>query len=107
MIESYLNQIVKKNVTKGYDLYGEQEKANPIHISCRIQSSSKKFYSIAGVEFTADAEMWTKPNESINTDDLITWEQNTYRIIRIDDKRGVSGMGNHKKAYLVLTKNGT
>lgn len=103
-ITSYLNQTVNKKVTKAYDVYGTPQAEIPQYIKCRIQSSSKRLIGQGGTEFNADAEMWVKPAERIDVDDVITWEGEDYKVVRVDVKKNVVGATNHKKCFLVVNR---
>ena len=100
-IQSYLNQTITKKVTASYDVYGKPVPTTPVCIQCRIQSSSKRLYTKEGTEFTADVELWVKPTERLDLDDVLTWEGADYKVVKLDVKKGLTGATNHKKAYLV------
>jgi hypothetical protein len=57
-----------------------------------------------GTEFTADAELWVKPNEQLDIDDVFTWQGEDYKVVKLDTKIGLAGSVNHKKAYLVVNR---
>lgn len=103
-ISTYLNQTVTKKTTAEYDLYGKPIPELSTSIKCRIQSSSKKLVGDNGIEFIVDAEMWIKPTDALDTDDVITWGGNDYKVIKVDSKRDLTGSINHKKCYLVINK---
>lgn len=103
-INNYLNQTVNKKVTKEYDVYGTPVAEIPTYIKCRIQSSNKRLVGQGGIEFSADAEMWVKPTERLDIDDIITWESEDYKVVRVDIKKTVTGATNHKKLYLVVNR---
>ena len=103
-VQPYLNQIVTKKITASYDVYGTPVPATPQQIKCRIQSSSKRLIGQGGTEFTADAEIWLKPTEPLDIDDVVTWDGEDYKIVKMDTKRGLTGATNHKKGYLVVNR---
>lgn len=102
-ITPYLNQCVVKKITKSYTVDGVPEPEISANISCRIQSSTKRLV-INGVEFTAEAEIWLKPAEIMDVDDVIVWEGNKYKVVKMDVKKGLTGATHHKKGWLVSTK---
>lgn len=103
-ITPYLNQKVTKKITASYDVYGTPVPALPKTIQCRIQSSSKRLIGAGGTEFTADAEIWVKPTELLDIDDVLTWEGEDYKVVKLDTKKGLTGTTNHKKGYLVVNR---
>lgn len=100
----YLNQTVTKKITASYDVYGTPVPAIPVSIPCRIQSSTKRLIGQGGTEFTADAEIWLKPSEPLDIDDIVAWEGEDYKIVKMDTKKGLTGSTHHKKGYLVVNR---
>lgn len=103
-VTSYLNQSVSWKAKAGFDGYGKPTTSTPVTISCRIQGSTKKLVNEAGDQYVADAEMWVAPTQTLEMDDVIVWESSNYKVVKVEVKKNLSGATNHKKAYLVRTK---
>ena len=103
-IDSYLNQTVTLKAKSSVDKFGKTVVATGVSIESRFQEKIKRLVDDNGKEYLADAELWVKPTQTINLDDLITVSSVNYKVVRIDTKRGLTGSIDHKKAYLKRTK---
>lgn len=103
-ITTYLNTTVTRKPKSTLDKYGAVTTGTAVNIRARIQEKVTRLFDERGIEFLADAELWVKPTETINLEDLITFESNNYKVVRIDTKRGLTGNKDHKKIYLRRTK---
>lgn len=104
MIENYLNQSVTIKSKTGFDLEGKPTTSAGVAIAARFQHKTKTLRNDQGLEYTVDAELWTKPEQAIALEDVITYESVNYKVVKIDDKRGLNGKTSHKKALLTRTK---
>ena len=103
-IHSYLNQTVKRKPKSGKDRYGKVETAESELIKCRIKGSTRQMIGVNGKEYTVDAELWTKPTQPLFIDDIIEWETKVYKVTHIKEQVGLGGKIDHKKAFLLVTK---
>lgn len=104
MIESYLNQSVTLKSKTGFNLEGKPNTSAGVTIAARFQHKTKTLRNDQGVEYVIDAEMWAKPDQALALEDVLTYEGVNYKIVKIDDKRNLSGITSHKKALLTRTK---
>ena len=104
MIDGYLNQIVSRSAKSGYDVYGKPTTKDGEDVKARFQEKQRRAMDDKGVEFLTDAELWIKPDQTMELDDVITYEGIKYKVVRVDVKRGLSGNPDHKKVLLVKTK---
>jgi len=102
-VNRYLNQTVTIKSRTGYDAYGKPTKGSTSTIEARIQEKTNRLIDDKGQQFRTDAELWLKPTQTIALDDVVTFESTTYKVVRIDTKRGFTGNKDHKKVYLVKT----
>lgn len=104
MIESYLNQSVTIKSKTGFDVAGKPTLSTGAAIAARFQHKTKTMRNDQGLEYIVDAELWVKPDQAIALEDVITYESANYKVVKIDDKRNLSGQTSHKKALLTRTK---
>lgn len=102
-IDLYLNQEATLKTTTARDVYGKQTLTAGTPIKCRLQGSHKRLTNDSGEEFTADAEMWVKGSQAISNGNIIVWEGEQFRVVKIETKRTLTGSPNHKKILLVKT----
>ena len=102
-INRYLNQTVTIKSRTGYDAYGKPTVSSASTIEARIQEKTNSLVDDNGQEFLTDAELWVKPAQTIAVDDVITFDGNAYKVVRVDTKRTFTGTIDHKKVYLVKT----
>lgn len=103
-ISSYLNQKATRKAQTSVDQFGKVTTDAGTDFKCRAQGSKSKVINADGQEVTADLEMWVGPNQSMNTNDKITFESKNYSVAKIEDKRNISGRTNHKKLLLLESK---
>lgn len=103
-ISSYLNQKATRKAQTSVDQFGKVTTDSGTDFKCRAQGSKSKVINADGQEVTADLEMWVSPNQSMNTNDKITFESKNYSVAKIEDKRNISGRTNHKKLLLLESK---
>jgi len=103
-IDTYLNQTVTRKAKSSVDKFGKTVVATGVSIEARFQEKIKRLVDDNGKEYLADAELWIKPTQSMDLDDIITVSSVNYKVVRIDTKRGLTGSIDHKKVYLKRTK---
>jgi len=103
-IDTYLNQQVTRKAKSGTDKFGKTTVGASETIEARYQEKAKRLVDDNGKEYLADAELWVKPTQTIELEDLITVSSVNYKVVRVDTKRGFTGSVDHKKAYLKRTK---
>lgn len=103
-VTTYLNQTASLKAKTGYDKFGKPTTSTGVTFECRLQASNKKMVKVGGEEFLIDAEMWVKPTQTIVLDDVVVFGSDNYKVIRVDTKRGFTGSVDHKKIYLLRTK---
>lgn len=103
-IDTHLNQQVTRKPKSGTDKFGKPTTGTAETIKARFQEGIKTFIDENGKEYTADAELWLKPVQTIVLEDVITVDSVNYKVIGVDTKRGFTGAIDHKKAYLKRTK---
>lgn len=105
MIGNYLNQTVTRQAKTGMDKYGKPTTGASASVTCRIQNKTKRLKNpTTGVEYTVDAEMWVAASQTLEIDDVVTFEGANYKVTVVEVKKGLAGNTNHKKAYLIRTK---
>lgn len=102
-IDLYLNQSATLKKTASRDVYGKQILNVGTSIRCRFQGSHSRIMTEAGEELTADAELWVLGSADVEHNDIIEYESQTYRIVKVETKRNLTGGANHKKALLIKT----
>lgn len=103
-IASYLNQTVLRKGRTGKDRYGKITTGSSETIKGRIKGSTRRLIGGDGKEYTVDAELWIKPTQTMNIDDVITWNEKDYKVIHIKEQVGLDGKIDHKKCFLLVTK---
>lgn len=103
-IGPYLNQTATLKGKESYDVYGKPVTSAGVSIRCRIQGSKKRMVGENGQEFVADAEMWVLPGQSISNDDVVTWDSDNYKVVKVETKKNLRGGTDHKKVFLQRTK---
>ena len=103
-IASYLNQTVLRKPRAGKDRYGKVITGASEVIKGRIKGSTKRLIGGSGKEYTVDAELWVKPTQAMQIEDIITWDEKDYKVTHIKEQVGLTGKIDHKKCFLVVTK---
>lgn len=103
-IDAYLNQRVSRKAKSGVDKFGKVTTSAAATIEARFQEKAKRLVDEQGKEYLADAELWVKPSQTLELEDVITVNSINYKVVRVDTKRGLTGGIDHKKAYLKRTK---
>lgn len=102
-ISNYLNQTVTLLGKSSYDKYGKPVVGAGISIAARLQETTRRIVTGKQQELGVDAELWVLPAQTIEVDDQIQYEGITYKVVKVDTKRGFTGSANHKKALLIKT----
>jgi hypothetical protein len=103
-INNYLNQSVTLKQKSGFSLEGKPTLSVGTTIKARFQDKQKRLVDDVGNEYFTDAEVWLKPTQTINLDDVVVYGSVSYKVVQIDTKRGLNGQIDHKKALVVKTK---
>lgn len=102
-IATYLNQTVTLLGKTSYDKYGKPVVGAGSSIPARLQETTRRIVTGKQQELGIDAELWVLPTQTLNVDDQIQYESVTYKVVKVDTKRGFTGSANHKKALLIKT----
>jgi len=100
-IENYLNQTVSLLGKTSYDKYGKPVVGAGTNIIGRLQETTRRIVTGKQQEIGIDAELWVLPTQTLNIDDQISYNGVTYKVVKVDTKRGFYGSANHKKALLI------
>jgi len=103
-VNNFLNQSVTIKAKSGFTLEGKPNLGSGTGIMARFQDKQTKLFDDKGVEYLTDAEIWVKPTQTINLEDVIVYGGVNYKVVRIDTKRDLDGQIHHKKALVVKTK---
>lgn len=103
-VDTYLNQQVARKAKSGVDKFGKITTSASTTIEARYQEKAKRLVDDNGKEYLADGELWVKPTQTLELEDIITVNSINYKVVRVDTKRGLGGSIDHKKAYLKRTK---
>lgn len=103
-ITSYLNQTATLKPRSGVDRYGKPTIGTTSTFRCRAQGSKTRVFNDQGVETQADLEMWVEPSLGVSEGDKIEFESKNYSVAKLDTKRKLTGVANHKKLLLLESK---
>lgn len=103
-IDTYLNQQVQIKSKTGFDKYGKPTTGSASTIEARFLEKQNIFKDDNGKEYTTDAELWILPTQTITLEDVITVNSINYKVARIDARRDINGSIDHRKAFLIKTK---
>ena len=103
-VASFLNQTVQRKAKSGHDAYGKVQIGSAANIEARFQESHERAFDDNGKEYEVDAELWVKPTQTINLEDIIIVSSANYRVVKTSIHRDVTGRVHHKKALLVKTE---
>jgi hypothetical protein len=103
-VNNYLNQTVTLKTKSGFTLEGKPNLGVGASIVARFQDKQTRLVDDKGNEYVTDAEVWLKPTQTVNLEDVIVYGSVNYKIVRIDTKRDLGGKIHHKKALVVKTK---
>lgn len=105
-ITSYLNQTATVYSDAGFDLYGTPSYTTGTDINVRVVVKKETVKLNDGQELSIDATMWTEPTLEIDTDRVIGYFGQKYRVLDKEELVDINGVVNHKKLLLVLIQNG-
>jgi len=100
-IKGLLNQTITLYNLGSYDADGEPSYSTGSDIDCRFEAKTKRVLLPDGQVLTIDAFVIVGPDESVSTDDKVTYGSNDYKVVDIFEVPGASGSTNHKELRLV------
>lgn len=104
MIDTYLNQQVQRKAKGSFDDFGKPVLGSSSTIQARFVAGTKRVKKADGSEYIIDAELWIKPDQTMNLDDVIVYESINYKVVNIYSPRWLNWEKSHKKVELVRTK---
>lgn len=103
-IATYLNQQVTRKPKSGFDKFGKPTTGTSETIYARFQESAEPYIDENGKEYILDAQLWIKPSQAMQLEDVIEVDSVNYKVVGVFTKRGFTGAIDHKKVYLKRTK---
>lgn len=102
MITGYKNQTVTHKDTIGRDAYGKPILNDEVSIQCRFHPKRVEGRDATGNEYIYDAMMWA--DDTLEMEDVVTYEEQNYKVIGKDTKIDFDGTQLHTKYKLIKTE---
>lgn len=103
-VNNYLNQTASLKQKSGFTVEGKPSLGAGASVRVRFQDKQTRLVDDKGNEYVTDGEIWMKPTQTVNLEDVIVYGSVNYKVVRIDTKRDINGQTHHKKALVVKTQ---
>lgn len=99
MINGFLNQTVtiKPKAAVAYDKWGKPVPGAPTSAAARVQEVEKRIQTSPDTFVDIKLQLWLAPSQTIESEDLVTWNSTDYRVVQVEKKFDLFGVANHTK----------
>lgn len=99
MIGVFLNQTVtiKPKASTAYDKWGNPIAGTPASVSARVQEIEKRIQTSPDTYVDIKLQVWLAPSQTLESEDIITWNSTDYRVVQVEKKYDLFGVMNHVK----------
>lgn len=100
-VAGLLNQTIVIYGKTSYNAQGREVVGAGVSVSARVQPKTKNIMSPTGAILTIDAVIYVGPDTTVNVDDKLTYDGQTYKVYSKYRVAGFGGTINHLKLEVI------